>query len=309
MGTVLIVDDSSAQRSALRATLVEADIFEKYLEAGDGIQALRMLVSEEIDLVLCDVEMPGFEGEKLVLMSESAVGRRIPFLMLTGVTDRERCTRLLRQGARDVISKPFQPDDLVARVELHLELSRLQSELEEKNRQLEHLSTTDPLTGLANRRELDLTLELEFKRASRFGTPLSVIMADLDHFKHINDTHGHQNGDAVLRHVGRLVSSRVRETDVAVRYGGEEFALVVAAPAEGARVLAETWRAEVEAAQIEREDGGVLEVTISIGIASLDGDVEDPQQLLGAADAALYRAKQAGRNRVVCSADPDDPPG
>ncbi len=308
MGTVLIVDDSAAQRSVLRETLEQARLFEHHLEAEDGVQALKLLVKEDVDLVLCDVEMPGFQGEKLILMSESAAGRRIPFLMLTGVTDSDRRTRLLRQGARDVISKPFEPSDLVARVELHLELSRLQAELEEKNRLLEHISTTDALTGLANRRELDRALEVETKRARRFGTPLVVLMVDIDHFKRVNDTHGHQHGDQVLREVAHLLMGRMRETDLAARYGGEEFAVVAAITLEGARQLSETYRAEVEAIAVPRENGDATNVTVSIGFALAEGDEEDSQQLLRRADAALYRAKLAGRNCVVCASDTDDLP-
>lgn len=303
MATLLIIDDSAAQRRALVDLLKPAKLFERIVEAEDGIQGLKSMVSEHIDLVICDVEMPGFQGEKLVLMSQSATGRRVPFLMLTGVEAPERRTRLLRQGARDVIKKPYQPDDLVARVELHLEMSRLQDELEEKNRLLEHLSTTDALTGLANRRELDRALEVEFKRARRFGTPLSAVMADLDHFKQVNDAHGHATGDDVLRAVAQLLASRVRDTDLAARYGGEEFALVIAADDAGARCLAEAWRADIEANEITTESGARLRVTASIGVATLTPSCPEPERLLRSADEALYRAKHDGRNRVRC-ADP-----
>lgn len=308
MSTVLIVDDSSAQRTALRATLEEASIFTRHLEAEDGLQALRLLINEEIDLVLCDVEMPGLEGEKLVLMSEGAAGRHIPFLMLTGLKDPERRARLLRQGARDVITKPYEPADLVARLTLHLELARLQSELEEKNRLLEHLSATDSLTGLANRRELDKRLSIETKRARRFGTPLCVLMADVDHFKAVNDTHGHPAGDEAIQHVARLLVARTREVDLAARYGGDELALVVSAPLEGARTLAETWRGQVELEEFQLPDGQTLSLTISIGVAEAMADDDDPSIILERADAALYQAKQNGRNCVFSAGDAEESP-
>jgi diguanylate cyclase (GGDEF)-like protein len=308
LSTVLIVDDSSAQRTALRATLEEASIFTRHLEAEDGLQALRLLINEEIDLVLCDVEMPGLEGEKLVLMSEGAAGRHIPFLMLTGLKDPERRARLLRQGARDVITKPYEPADLVARLTLHLELARLQSELEEKNRLLEHLSATDSLTGLANRRELDKRLSIETKRARRFGTPLCVLMADVDHFKAVNDTHGHPAGDEAIQHVARLLVARTREVDLAARYGGDELALVVSAPLEGARTLAETWRGQVELEEFQLPDGQTLSLTISIGVAEAMADDDDPSIILERADAALYQAKQNGRNCVFSAGDAEESP-
>lgn len=307
MATLLIIDDSAAQRAALRRLFGAARIFDRILEAEDGIRGLKCVVSGDVDLVLCDVEMPGFEGEKLVLMSQSATGRRLPFLMLTAIDDPDRRARLLRQGARDVIAKPFQPDDLVARVELHLELARLQDELEEKNRLLEHLSTTDDLTGLANRRVLDRALPLEFKRARRFGTPLSVVMADLDHFKRVNDTFGHPTGDRVLQHVARLLLRRIRETDLAARFGGEEFTLVVAADAAGAACVAESWRKDIEKSDIEGDDGQTLRVTISAGVATMRAEDPDAEHLLRAADEALYRAKDQGRNRVVGRSGPDTP--
>ena len=140
--------------------------------------------------------MPGLEGDKLIRMSHDAVGKGVPFLMLTAVPDAKRRARLFRQGARDVITKPFQPLDLVARVELHLELMRLQAELQAKNDQLEALSVTDELTGFANRRRLDEVLRHEFQRARRQDCALSVVMADIDHFKAVNDTHGHRSATA-----------------------------------------------------------------------------------------------------------------
>ncbi|MCP3984316.1 MAG: diguanylate cyclase, partial [bacterium] len=227
MSTLLIIDDSAHQRATLRDALVEASLFDQILEAEDGIQGLKLLVSEPIDLVVCDLEMPGLEGDKLISMSTKASARAIPFLMLTAVEDAKRRARLFRQGARDVITKPFHPLDMIARIELHLELMRLQEELMDKNKLLEQISTTDPLSGLPNRRYLNGVLDREFRRAKRTGNPLSAVMIDIDHFKAVNDEHGHASGDAVIRAVSDVLTQRLRVTDEGGRFGGEEFLLLL----------------------------------------------------------------------------------
>lgn len=302
MSTILIVEDSASQRSEVRAALERSGLFERILEAGDGLEGLKLMLSEAVDLVLCDLEMPGLDGSKLLRVSQQA-GRAIPFLVLTAVADAERKARLLRQGARDAITKPFHVSDLIARIQLHLELVRLQRELVEKNALLEELSVTDALTGLRNRRYLDEILRLDFLRARRFGTPLSLVMADLDHFKQVNDTHGHPAGDEVLREVSSRIGGRLRACDVAGRYGGEEFLMILSGvDASGAEVVAERWRSDVASAPVPLPDGPPLPVTMSVGVACLHDGMAQPADLLAAADAALYEAKHAGRDCVVVDA-------
>jgi diguanylate cyclase (GGDEF)-like protein len=166
-------------------------------------------------------------------------------------------------------------------------------------------AATDSLTGLANRRSFDDELALEWRRAERVGDPLALVLADLDDFKSVNDRHGHQAGDAVLRRVGVILDSGARHVDLAARYGGEEFALL--APETdlvGATKLAERLRAELEAATIELPGGGELHVTASFGVA-VKGELEGPEHLVAAADEALYDAKRNGKNRVSAQPQPD----
>ncbi len=295
MPTILVIDDSVGQRAELRSALDGARHFDRILEAEDGLGGLRMLLSEDVDLALCDVEMPGLDGDKLIHV---AAQRGIPILMLTSLVDERRRAHLFRQGARDVITKPFQPLDLTARIDLHLELVSLQRELEQKNVELEATSTTDALTGLRNRRYLDEALVLEFKRSVRQGTPLSIVMADIDHFKNLNDTYGHPGGDEVLRAVSDALRQNLRETDVAGRFGGEEFMVVLGASVDGAEIFAERWRQQVEALEV-RLEGGSTGVTLSLGIAGRGAATVDPQSLVARADEALYDAKHRGRNCVV----------
>ena len=303
LATLLVIEDSETQRAEIRAALSQSIAFERILEAEDGLQGLRLLVSEHVDVVLCDLRLPGLDGEKLLNMRSSTEGRvDVPFLFLSAEQDHERRAKLLRGGASDSIVKPFHAADLVARLELHLKIVRLQRELLHKNEMLERLSTTDPLTGLRNRRYLSDILAVEFLRARRFGSPLSVVMVDLDEFKAINDRHGHAAGDAVLGHVGDLLASRLRGSDHGGRYGGEEFLIVLGGTdASGGLVFAERLRSGIEECEICDDNGTVLEATASLGVAELRPGHQTPGDLVSEADQALYRAKQGGRNQVVVS--------
>lgn len=304
MATLLLIEDSAGQRAEIRTALESSAAFDRILEAQDGIHGLRLLLSEPVDVVLCDLELPGLDGEKLLRMRTAARGEcEVPFLFLSAVTDYERRARLLRGGASDSITKPFHAADLVARLELHLKLVRLQRELIQKNRLLEQLSTTDPLTGLRNRRYLTEMLAVEFLRAQRHRTPLAVVMGDIDHFKAVNDRHGHAAGDAVLEGVAGVLKRRMRGSDHGGRYGGEEFLLVLAsAELEGARIFAERLRQEIDETEF-RSESGPIHVTLSVGVAELRACHETPGDLVAEADEALYRAKQAGRNRVASASD------
>jgi diguanylate cyclase (GGDEF)-like protein len=301
MSTVLVIDDSDAHRAEIRETLKVSDQIDRVLEASDGLRGLKLLLEEEVDVVLCDLELPGLDGEKLLRVKNSSPGgANIPFLLITASTNLDRKARLLEDGACDAIAKPFHRADLVARLHLHLKVKRLQDELMVKNAALARMSTVDVLTDLRTRRYVMDCLSIEFLRARRYSTPLTILMADLDHFKEVNDHFGHPGGDAVLRGVADLLLSELRGTDIAGRYGGEE--LIVLLPhnsPDGAEVMAERWRSCVESSVYEVPDGRDAKVTVSIGIAGFDEAFETPYDLVAAADSALYLAKQKGRNRIA----------
>ena len=222
MATVLVIEGSAQERALLRAALDASQLFTTVLEAQDGLEGLRLLVSEPVDVVVCDVDVPKLDGEKLLRMKESSPGgANIPFLYLTEPGGSENRARVLTLGASDAIEKPFHAPELVARLKLHLKVKRLQDELVMKNARLARLSTVDGLTGLRARRYLDEMLNIEFLRARRYRTDLALVMIDVDHFKLINDEHGHTVGDAVLRGLAEVLLCIVRRTDVAGRYGGE----------------------------------------------------------------------------------------
>lgn len=299
MATVLVIDDSDTVRAELTSVLDASGLFDRVLLAGDGIVGLRLLLQESMDAVICDLELPGLDGEKLLRAQRARPeAEDTPFFFVTAERDPDRMARLLRSGAADTITKPFHPAELIARVETHLRLRRLRAELREKNAILEKLSTTDPLTGLRSRRYVRDVLALEVLRAARYRSPLAVVMADLDYFKRVNDTHGHLAGDAVLEATAAVILQRLRATDVAGRFGGEEMILVLPqTDLDGATELAEQLRVAVESNEC-RFGETRISVTMSLGVAEF-GEGHDGDGLVQAADGALYEAKAAGRNRVA----------
>lgn len=300
MAALLVIDDSEAARAEIRAALEDTTLFDRVIEAADGIQGLKLLMSERVDVVLCDLEMPGLGGEKLLrAQASSPAHATVPFIFLTASDDLDRRARVLREGASDAIGKPFHPAELVARLALHLKVKRLQDELIVKNETLARQSSVDALTGLRSRRYSTDVLAIEFLRARRYETPLAVLMADLDHFKEVNDRWGHPAGDAVLRGVAGTLVEGLRATDTAGRYGGEELLVVMPQnDASGAAVLAERWRRAVEERSFLAPCGAAIKVTLSIGIAAYADDLDGPDDLIAAADRQLYLAKKNGRNRV-----------
>ena len=308
LATLLIVDDSEAARAEIRSVLERTGAFDRIIEAMDGFRGLKVILSESIDVVVCDLEMPGFDGEKLLRAKQvNPGGSNTPFIFVTASEDLNRRTRLLEYGASDVITKPFHGPDLAARLQLHLKVKKLQDELMVKNDVLAKMSTSDSLTGLRTRRYVSEVLNIEFLRARRYESPLAVIMGDLDNFKVVNDTFGHLTGDAVLREVSALLLSQLRGTDVGSRYGGEEiFAVLHRCDALGAAKFAERWRGAIEHSEFKCSDGSqVVPVTISIGVAEFHPDMISPDDLIEAADRAMYRAKDAGRNRIELGTPPE----
>jgi len=300
MTAVLVVDDSGVARHKITDTLKDRALFDFYLEAEDGNDGMEALLNHPVDVVLCDMEMPGMGGLSfLKLLKKNEQLRDIPVILLTGHGDRESMVQGLEEGASDYITKPFDERELVARVKVQLKIKSLQDSLKRSNLLLYEQSNTDPLTGLCNRRCFMGAMSSEFNRSKRNNTPLSLAMADIDHFKEINDTYGHQQGDAVLVDVADFLNTRLREYDRATRFGGEEFALIFPqTDVPQAVEVAERIRTEA----CDLSFGGILKdlhLTISFGVATFPrGDIRSVDDLIREADSALYRAKRSGRNRV-----------
>jgi diguanylate cyclase (GGDEF)-like protein len=292
---LLIVDDSPTVRRGIRMALEPSALFAEYIEAKDGLEALRILNQRAIDVILCDVEMPGLDGFKFLdLMKGTPEYRGIPVILLTGLENVQKKIAGLERGASDYVTKPFDRGELIARVRVQLKLKILQDKLRVA-------SITDYLTKQYNRRHFMEMLQTEFDRSIRYGNPLSFVILDIDHFKKINDSRGHMQGDRVLVDVSALVRSSVRSHDVVARYGGEEFVILLPQIDEmGATTVAEKVRRIVAETAFSGMEG--QPVTISLGLVTFPGkDLSGTltvDALIHAADDALYRAKEGGRNRL-----------
>jgi two-component system cell cycle response regulator len=298
-GTIMVVDDSRVVRAVVAQHLLRAG-FEVH-QADQGAAALRLLSRGGFDVVVTDLRMSGMDGmEVLAAVKRLAIGTEVIILTGTYTHDMTFAVRALRLGAHDYLTKPIaRPDELVLTVERAVEKKRLRDANARLLRELEALSRTDELTGLGNRRAFDEVLRREHSRAGRYGLPLSLVLFDLDHFKKLNDLHGHPAGDAALRAFAELARSAFRDSDSLYRYGGEEFAALLPHTApEGAADAG--WRLlEAVAAKPIDVGGALVTVTCSAGAASAAAGEVDPTGLLARADAALYRAKREGRNRLV----------
>lgn len=307
--TILIIDDSETVHHHIEQTLGLHQAFaaSTFLHAKDGGAGFKILCAQPVDLILCDIIMPGIDGLKfLALKQTQSVHDNVPVIMLTGEEDLQVKMRCFDVGAADCLSKPFHPEELVARVRVQLNMRALRHELLEKNRQLESLSRTDELTKLHNRRSFFELLDLEYQRSMRYRTPFVFGMLDLDHFKNVNDTYGHGTGDKVLATVALVLGRSLRVTDAVGRYGGEEFGIIMAQTGlDGGILTAHRIRKLIESAPVNVEGGGQINVTASIGLVFFSGAKKiSLTDVINLADKALYRAKNEGRNRVVVADEP-----
>ena len=298
--SVLIIDDSDAVRERIIKILESFGLFSRYYEAEDGLEGFKKLLSSPVDIVLCDLEMPRIDGFKFLgMMKARPELQDTPVIMLTGREDRELKIKGLEQGASDYVTKPFDAEELVARVKVHLKIKNLQDDLKRSNELLLELSNTDHLTGLFNRRYLMDSMAKEIQRSTRKGGNLSLIVLDIDHFKQVNDQFGHLQGDLVLQKVAHLLQKELRNYDIAARYGGEEFIAVLPdATLEEAVFVANRMRSSVQTTRFSGELSQ-LSLTISLGVAMFSKETcRTEDDFIKLADDALYRAKANGRNRV-----------
>lgn len=297
---ILLVDDSQTTVAMLSRYLAG---HYRLLHAKDGVEAWELLDRRpEIDLVITDINMPRLSGHQLLVKIRKVEDERlrnIPVIIMTTADDNVDRNLAFLNGANDFINKPIDEMELQARVNVHYRLARTIRELEASRKLLAEQATTDPLTGLKNRRAFSENGAKHLALAGRHNTALSVILADIDHFKNINDTHGHDAGDEVLIAVARILDGTRRAEDTVARIGGEEFALLLPGTNRlGAAVLAESIRAAVERRKFTLS-GRPAAVTISIGVASYEAEQADTiEGLLRIADQRLYLAKKNGRNRI-----------
>ncbi len=311
---VLVVDDEETLRSFFSQVLSEDGYIVS--EAASGEEALAIFRRELQPIVLTDIRMGGMSGIQL-LQEIKQINPDTQVIIITSHASVDSTITALRVGAYDYLLKPVDELDMITATvnraaekirlinenrSLVAQLSAMNAELKRSNEMLQQLAVRDGLTGLYNHRFFQESFAMEMSQSKRHDTPFSILFMDVDFFKKYNDINGHPMGDSLLKTLSHLIQERVREYDIASRYGGEEFVVIMPRTVKSqALILAEDLRREVESFPFEgRENLPQKRVTLSIGVASFPEDGDDTTALLQRADQALYQAKNGGRNRV-CS--------
>jgi diguanylate cyclase (GGDEF)-like protein len=288
---VLLVDDSPDKRQLLTVALESAGY--NVHTATDGVEGLAAVEALTPDLIITDVMMPKMDGYEMARrVRANPATRFIPIIIQTSArAAAEDARRGAEVGALGYITDPTDLGLLLARARTLLDFKNYLDSCEEA-------AFTDHLTGLANRRRFERQLAREVARTRRYERPFCLLMLDIDHFKRVNDTHGHEAGDEALRRLGNTLQAGTRGIDIAARIGGEEFAIILTeTDSQRGLEVAERLREDVKATEIP----GAGHVTVSIGLAECTVAFSDPRELFSVADAALYEAKRAGRDRVHCA--------
>jgi two-component system cell cycle response regulator len=303
---ILIAEDDAVSRTILRRAVEKFG--HECLTAEDGEKAWKLYQNTpEVDVIISDWMMPGIDGLELCRRIRRVSHPEYTyFIFLTALGDRDHLLIGFEAGADDYLSKPLDRDELHVRLilasrvtELHRRLAHQNTELERLNRMLFEQSREDPLTHLGNRLRLREDLETLSAQVRRYS--YCLMLCDIDFFKAYNDTYGHLAGDEVLKRVADVISENLRSGDVAYRYGGEEFLIILPEQdLRSATVAAERLRRDIEELAIPHRARTPPEiVTVSVGLATLSAGEKSADDLLKEADAALYAAKEAGRNRVT----------
>ncbi len=300
---ILIADDNLVARKLLEKTLAKEG--HEIVSVDNGKKALEMFNERFFPIVLTDWMMPEMDGPTLCqAIRENITSSYVYILLLTAKASQEDIISGLKSGADDYLTKPINNAELIARLNNGKRILTLEKSLKDANSAIKILSITDNLTKFYNREYLTRKLPEEIARERRYGDSLSLIFCDIDHFKKINDTYGHQTGDEVLIGVANCLSKSIRtDIDWIGRYGGEEFIIVLPeTPLDGAARLAERLRKVVADHKITT-DGNDISITSSFGVTGFNSETLDTkisaEKIIGAADKYLYQAKETGRNKVI----------
>ncbi|UDF04616.1 PleD family two-component system response regulator [Asticcacaulis sp. AND118] len=299
-GNVLILDDQVRQAERLMLALGEQH---RCAYETDPKAALK-IASGRVDLLVLNLTAREFDPLRFVAhLRSSELTRQLPVLGLFNPDERQTLLKGLELGVTDVLPRPVDLQELLARARGQIRRKRYADFLRSSlDRSLE-LAVTDPLTGLNNRRFMDLQLTQLMRRHLKSGDPVSLLLLDIDFFKRVNDGYGHDAGDEVLKEFARRVSQNVRAIDMPCRLGGEEFVVLMPdTTGEAAQAIAERVREAVAADAFDLPDGRTLDVTVSVGVSSLRGLGDTLEAFIKRADEAVYEAKQSGRNRVILRA-------
>lgn len=300
-GRILIVDDRPSSYERIAAMLgehaveVEAEPAEALIRAAEG----------DYELIIVSLSLENFDGLRLCSQLRSVDRtRHIPILVIADPDSDARLARGLEIGVNDYLVRPLDKNEMLARVRTQIKKKRYAERLRDNVQMSIEAAITDALTGLHNRRYMETHLNALVEQAASHGKPIAVLVLDIDFFKAINDTHGHDAGDDVLREFALRIRKSIRNIDLACRYGGEEFVIVMPETDMGvATMVAERLRRAVAGESFPVQQGmKLLNVTLSIGLATLSDAGGDAAAILKRADQALYRAKRDGRNRVAADA-------
>jgi len=296
--TILAVDDSPVYRKLVEQSLEQEQC--TVLLAKDGNEALRMFAEHRPAVVITDWTMPDISGPDLCKRIRGDFPEVYPHLiLLTSNTDKDQVVQGLQAGADDYLTKPFHRGELLARVGVGRRISELHRQIQAKSRLLEEMALTDVLTGLPNRRAIEVWAPRQLSAAARHHFPVSVVIADLDFFKKVNDSYGHEAGDSVLRSFAEMLKANTRQSDMCGRLGGEEFLVIIShGDHNSVRTAIERLRRRLESHKFPFGESTIT-ITASFGIATFCGNkAPELEALVKCADAALYTAKQKGRNRI-----------
>ena len=299
---ILVAEDNPVSRKLLEKTLIKTE--HEVVCVKNGREALEAFNERFFPIVLTDWMMPQMDGLELCqAIRENRSSRYVFIILLTAKDSQTDIITGLEAGADDYLTKPFDKAELIARLNTGKRILRLERSLKKANDEIKILSITDPLTGSYNRRYLSESFPKEINRARRYSHPLSVILCDIDHFKRVNDTYGHETGDQVLKAFANCITESIRQdVDWLARYGGEEFVEVLPeTDTEGALTVAERLRGLVSQSVTEAH-GNAVRITASFGVTGFDPAIRDEgissTAMLNEADKRLYECKQEGRNRV-----------
>lgn len=297
---ILVVDDNKFIREVVSAMIIDSGHIA--VVANGHVQAMAALKKGNIDLVLMDIEMPEVDGFALTKMMRKEYPKWFPIIFLSSNDSEEYLTQGIDAGADDYLTKPIKQVILSAKLRAMERITKMKGALERANKQLEILSSIDPLTQILNRRGLEEVLASAWQINERQQGELSILMIDIDFFKPYNDNYGHPQGDKCLVQVANTLNETLnRATDSLARYGGEEFIVVLPfTPVEGARFKAKELSLALLSQKIKHEYSSIFPyVTVSIGIATTSAadHVANASELIKQADIALYQAKDQGRNR------------
>jgi two-component system, cell cycle response regulator len=301
-GRILIIEDRP-ETATWFASALEPDNEVSCVDTFE--EALVRVRGGDYDLIVVSLSMRGFDGLRLCSQLRSLPqGRYVPILVIVSDGDRRKLNQALEMGVNDYLTRPVDKNELIARVRTQLRKKRYADQLRHNVQLSLEMAITDQLTGLHNRRYMSRHLDNLIVQSKKSGRPIAFVIMDIDFFKAVNDTYGHDIGDEVLREFAKRISANVRGIDLACRYGGEEFVVVMPdTDIAFAYTVSERLRQQIETTPFEiSRTPGALSITISIGIAGWTGENDTAEALLHRADQALYSAKRTGRNKVVADA-------